>query len=221
LRSHILTQKPGGLEPPAFSIAAIASASGAAWISFFLPQPHPVTIGPEDLKAALFQPPHAVITQAQPIFLSKDDGIRFVVYFTNVGPRAIRGVTVHFGFAFTMDGLIPQAEQEKVFVGLTQLPMDTNGSDFMEAGMTRNSTLPGDLSVHTAITVEKLKELRQRKGTMFLALQVSFFDDKTNDIWRAELCEYLDYNVPEELTNNIAPHLCVGHNGMVAPKGKD
>jgi hypothetical protein len=202
----------------AFLIFGIASVVGAVLISIVLPQPHPATINQEDLKAALFQPPHVVITQAQPTFLSKDDGIRFIVYFINVGPRAIRGDTIHFGLGFTLGGTVSKEDQEKALVGLSQFPMDRNSTDFMEAGITRNSMIPGDLNDKTSITIEKLKEIQQKKGTMFLAVQISFFDDKTNDIWRAELCEFWDYNVPEELVNNIAPHLCDGHNGMVSPK---
>lgn len=202
----------------AFLKVGIASVAGAVWISVVLLQPHRATINPEDLKAALLRPPHVVITQARPTFLSKDDGIRFIVYFINVGPRAIRNVTIHFGLGFTLERTISKEDQEKALVGLSQLPMDKNSDDFMEAGVTRNSMVPGDLSYKTPITIEKLKEIQQKKGAMFLAVQVSFFDDKTDDIWRAELCEFWDYNVPEELVNNIAPHLCAGHNGMVSPK---
>jgi hypothetical protein len=204
----------------AFSLAAIAIVAGAAWGSIFLPTPRPTTIGPDDLKKALFQPPHVVITQAKPTFLSKDDGVRFIVYFTNAGPRAVRGVTIHFGLAFTDGGTFSEAHQETAFAGLENFPLDKNSTDFMEAGMTRNSTLPGDFGYHTPITIDELKEIQQNKGAMLLAVQVSFFDDKTNDVWRAESCQYWDYNVPKELVNHISAHLCIGHNGMVAAERK-
>jgi amino acid transporter len=145
----------------AFLIVGIAIVVGAVWISIVLPRPHPA-INQEDLKEALFQPPHVVITQAQPTFLSKDDGIRFIVYFINVGPRAIRNVTIHFGLGFTLGGTISREEQEKEFVRLSGLPMDKNGDDFMDAGVTRNSTFPGDLGYKTPITLEKLKEIQKK-----------------------------------------------------------
>ena len=85
-----------------------------------------------------------------------------------------------------MGGSVPVDAQEKAFAGLSQFPMDKNSADFMKSGTIRNSTLPDDLSKHTNITGEKLKEIQQKKGAMFLAIQISFFDDKTDDVWSAE-----------------------------------
>jgi len=164
--------------------------------------------------------PRVVITHAQPIFLSRDDGLRLNIDYTNLGPRAVRGIKVHYGIGFSIGGAFPRDRQDQAFVDLKKFPTDRDSSDFMETGANRNSTLPDDLNAHTDVTSDKLKEIQTTKGTLFIAIELSYFDDKTNDLWCTDFCEYWDYNVPQNLVENISPHLCVGHNGMVGPAGK-
>jgi hypothetical protein len=187
-----------------FVVCAALIVLASVFCSIFIPEPKHFVIYPR-----------VAITQVQPIFLSQDDGIRFNIDFTNLGPRSVRGVTIHFGLGFSTGGAIPEERRNQAFADLAKLKLpDPKSADFMETGANRNNTLPGSLDEHTEVTSVKMKEIQQTKGMLFIAISISYFDDKTDDIWRTEFCEYWDYNIPQTLVNNISPHLCTAHNGI-------
>jgi hypothetical protein len=204
-----------------FSAVGVIVVVAAVLASIAIPEPRPAGISEQQLKEAITQPPRVVLSAVEPVWVSKQDDLRFNINFSNQGQRAVRGLGIHFAVGTTPGGLVPDKKYDEIFADLeAKYPPSANSADFMQPGNNRNSTLPGQLDEHSLITPERLKETVKKKGVLFVAIVLNYFDDRTNDVWHTEFCEYWDYNIPEELVEHSLPHYCTSHNGIVAPPGK-
>jgi hypothetical protein len=199
----------------ALGLALIAAVGAPSTMARFNEARHPKDIVTKaDLAAAVRQPPRVIVTQITPLGPTSKDDLRFSVTYSNQGQAVISGPIPHFGVG-TGKGPVDSAAVDKMFGGFDSMPAASQANvDMVQPGEGRLSTFPSQLDQHTGVTKSILKELQDNRGALYLLVDIRYRDVRDASLWKTQLCQYWDFNVPREILPRIAPHMCTGHNGV-------
>ncbi|HVY33538.1 MAG TPA: hypothetical protein VG960_03870 [Caulobacteraceae bacterium] len=199
----------------AFVGIAVIGAGSAVWLAY-LNSTSQLTRGDvrREVAAATYMPPKIIVPITIPIGPTKADAMRINAVFLNQGNSAVANATPHFALGWA-DGTISTQKLDEIFSGLRAMPQAAGlPSDRLEPGESRTTTLPGELNAHTALTVEKIREIKRKSWVVLFALELTYLDVRDGSRWETQVCQYWDYRVPKEYKERILPHKCQGHNGV-------